>query len=413
MRSGSTKLLVIALATACQDKPTGVSPPDALLLDAIGAGYYTTCGLAQNGGAYCWGDGARGQLGVAPTDSQIQDCSSIPGEAPCTSTPVPVAGGGVFAAIAAGGAHVCASPVPGQPKCWGDDRLGQLGTPDTAALCGAPPAPCADTPVGVGLANVIAITAGDSHTCVLRVGGNAFCWGYGASGRLGNGGDTNTAVPVAVAGGLTFAAISAGGSFTCALGTDSVAYCWGLNHLGQLGDGTTTEHPLPAPISTSERFVQIATGSAHACAITAQGAGFCWGANIDGELGTTFPVGLCGGVSCGTQPVPVAGQHLLTAFALGGGFTCAMSGSNSYCWGAIPGTGPPFPTIPVMFGTGGQVSGTPFVSMTAGADHACGIVATHEAYCWGSDYHGKLGDGPADGSGSRPVLVVAPDSTRP
>lgn len=396
---------------ACHDKPTDSTPPRALLLDTVAAGYYATCGLGLSGTAYCWGDGKLGQLGVSPTDSLFEDCSSIPGEDPCASSPLPVAGAGMFTGLAVGGAHACAIPAPGQPVCWGDDRFGQLGTPDTATLCGQPPGPCARTPVGVPLANVIAISAGDSHTCVLRVGGNAFCWGYGAYGRLGNGGDTTTAVAVAVTGGITFLAIAAGGSFTCGLVTDSVAYCWGYNHLGQLGDGTTAAHPSPAPVSTTERFVQIATGTAHACAITAQGAGFCWGANIDGQLGTTFPGELCGGVVCSTRPVPVAGQHQFTAITLGGSFTCATSGSDSYCWGAIPGTSPPSPDIPVSFGTGGQGAGTPFVSVTAGMNHACGITTSHEAYCWGTDYHGTLGDGPTDGSGSRPVLVIAPDST--
>jgi hypothetical protein len=51
--------------------------------------------------------------------------------------------------------------------------------------------------------------------------------------------------------------------------------------------------------------------------------------------------------------------------------------------------------------------------MSIGFDHACGIVAGELAYCWGSDYQGKLGDGPAEG-GPLPVLVrEAPDSLRP
>jgi hypothetical protein len=67
--------------------------------------------------------------------------------------------------------------------------------------------------------------------------------------------------------------------------------------------------------------------------------------------------------------------------------------------------------VPAAFGTRGTAGGEAFVVLSAGFDHACGITAAHEAYCWGGDYHGKLGDGPGDGSGSRPVIVIAPDST--
>jgi alpha-tubulin suppressor-like RCC1 family protein len=41
---------------------------------------------------------------------------------------------------------------------------------------------------------------------------------------------------------------------------------------------------------------------------------------------------------------------------------------------------------------------TRFVMVTAGADHACALTDKGEAYCWGSNQFGQLGDGPADSS---------------
>jgi alpha-tubulin suppressor-like RCC1 family protein len=38
------------------------------------------------------------------------------------------------------------------------------------------------------------MTAGLEHTCALRDGGGAYCWGYNASGRLGLGFASNTNV---------------------------------------------------------------------------------------------------------------------------------------------------------------------------------------------------------------------------
>jgi alpha-tubulin suppressor-like RCC1 family protein len=46
---------------------------------------------------------------------------------------------------------------------------------------------------------VTAISAGNSHTCAV-VSGAAKCWGYGSSGRLGNGAFTDSNVPVGVTG---------------------------------------------------------------------------------------------------------------------------------------------------------------------------------------------------------------------
>lgn len=68
-----------------------------------------------------------------------------------------------------------------------------------------------------------------------------FAWGYGQFGQLGNGGVTDSFVPVEVVtsgvlAGKRVTSVSGGGVHTCVL-AEGKAYCWGSNSRGQLGNG--------------------------------------------------------------------------------------------------------------------------------------------------------------------------------
>jgi len=110
------------------------------------------------------------------------------------------------------------------------------------------PAGAVAAPVGA-TTTVPAITAGGSHTCALVSNGTARCWGYNASGQLGNGSTTNRSLPVVVSGLSGATAITAGGSHTCALLSDGTAKCWGSNAYGQLGNGTTASSNTPVTVT--------------------------------------------------------------------------------------------------------------------------------------------------------------------
>ena len=47
---------------------------------------------------------------------------------------------------------------------------------------------------------VIAIAAGDYHTCVVLTGGGVDCWGSNSNGQLGTGGTSDTWTPTGVTG---------------------------------------------------------------------------------------------------------------------------------------------------------------------------------------------------------------------
>ena len=186
-----------------------------LVFRSISAGNEHTCGVTTSGSAYCWGEGASGQLGNGVADS--------------SDVPIQVSGNISFASIAAGRRHTCAVDTSGNVHCWGDNALGQLGTGSAGGV--------QLTPVQVsGAAGFSAIAAGDDHTCGIA-GGQVRCWGQSDFGQLGDGIGTvhQVAAPVTVAG-LQASSISAGQKHTCAMSTAGVAMCWGNNAWGALGN---------------------------------------------------------------------------------------------------------------------------------------------------------------------------------
>ena len=146
-------------------------------------------------------------------------------------------------ALTAGASHTCALLREGLVRCWGDNSVGQLGLGTSANLSGQPPYKNGLVPLG---AAAVALTAGDSHTCALMADQSVRCWGANADGQLGLG-NTNTigddevpdATHAAVPLGAKATAVAAGGNDTCAILRDGSLRCWGLNDYGQLGLGNT------------------------------------------------------------------------------------------------------------------------------------------------------------------------------
>ena len=209
---------------------------------SLTAGVGFTCGVTSAGAAYCWGWNPSGQLGDNTTGTN-------------RSTPVAVLGVGggtalTFASLTAGFLHTCGVTIAGAAYCWGANGYGQLGDYTSTSSS----TPVAVRGVGGGTALTFAsLTAGGQHTCGLTSAGAAYCWGYNGYGQLGDNTTTNRSTPVAVLGvgggtALTFASLTAGDGFTCGVTSAGAAYCWGYNATGQLGDNTTTTRSTPVAV---------------------------------------------------------------------------------------------------------------------------------------------------------------------
>lgn len=126
--------------------------------------------------------------------------------------------------------------------------------------------------------------------CGLSESGDAYCWGQGQSGNLGNGTVSGYAItPARVLGDRPFTALFAG-SHACALDTEGQAFCWGNNYQGQLGIGQSGSlggapyRVEPTPVLTDKRFVTLAIAQ-QTCGITTDEELWCWGPNENGAVG--------------------------------------------------------------------------------------------------------------------------------
>jgi alpha-tubulin suppressor-like RCC1 family protein len=318
----------------------GVSDSGTLSgVTSVSVGYDSTCATLSTGGVDCWGYNRDGELGNNTTTQE-----------PTPVAVVDVGNTGAFlsgvASVSVGVESACAALTTGGVDCWGSNIDGDLGLGNTTTTNSETPVAV----VGVGgtgtLSGVTSVSVGFYSTCATLSTGGVDCWGFNASGQLGNNSATQEPAPVEVVGvngtgtlsGVT--SVSANDNSTCATLTTGGVDCWGSNNSGQLGNNTTTSSETPVEVvgvggtSTLSGATSVSVGYDSACAMLSSGGVDCWGLNIEGELGdnnTTSP---------GLTPVEVVGvngtDYLsgVTSVSVGYEATCAMLSSGGVdCWG--------------------------------------------------------------------------------
>lgn len=160
--------------------------------------------------------------------------------------------------------------------------------------------------------------------------------------------------------------------------------------------------PLARIRMTIDSLRSPAAGDQHSCAI-----------NINHPIATGWET-ICWGQNVGTTsdllvPTPIAGDPGFYLVEAGTNLTCALVSSslpnNAYCWGVDTwgqlGNGPGVEPQALPVHVAGNIR---FVEISAGGTHACGIDANSDAWCWGLNTSGQLGNG-TQASSHVPVRV--------
>jgi alpha-tubulin suppressor-like RCC1 family protein len=334
----------------------------------IGTGDYFSCRVASGGHVRCWGYNAEGELGDGTQD-------------PRHGT-VTVSGLAGVVALGVGGYHSCALKSDGTVWCWGSNSDGQVGDGTKGNV--------RPTPVRVhGLSHVVALGSGYYQSCAVVADGTARCWGDDTYGALGDGHESDSALPHVVAHLGHVVAIDANYYFGCARLADGTVWCWGSNDYGQLGNHSTDPKSLvPVQVHGLHGATAMDVGYYHACAVTG-GLVHCWGRGDDGELGD-------GRKTRSSVPTTVSGLSGVSAIATGGDVGCAVVHGAVFCWGERQysqiGDGAPASSTPQL--TPAAIVGLRGITDASfGGYHGLVRLSDGTLRSWGFNTYWQLGNG--------------------
>jgi alpha-tubulin suppressor-like RCC1 family protein len=180
----------------------------------------------------------------------------------------------------------------------------------------------------------------------------------------------------------SFVSIKMGLSFgVCAVTVAHSGMCWGIGTWGRLGNGADTTASRPVGVNGANRFGDLATSYSGSCGINEAGAALCWGYYAVLGMGAGPYPDDCGGVQCSKSPVAVTGGITFRPVIIHDGNTaCAIATNDkTYCWGQVP----------------QEVPGAPvFTALAAGDLDYCGLAQSGTVYCWGTNRNGRFGSPP-------------------
>ncbi|EAR25417.1 hypothetical protein A20C1_04101 [marine actinobacterium PHSC20C1] len=365
---------------------SGVLP--GVVFTQVSAGINHSLAMGSDGNIYAWGYNSSGQLG----NNSILN-SSVP---VLVSTP----DGVTFTQVSAGADHSLAVGSDGNAYAWGRNTDGRLGNGTSTGSSVPLLVSAGAVPSGVTISQVM---AGGFHSLAVGSNGDIYSWGYNRSGQLGDGTTLASSVPLkvsagAVPAGVTFSQVSAGDRHSLAIGSNGKTYAWGEARGGQLGIGSISRTPAPALVSAPAgvSFTQVSAGDLHSLAVGSDGKAYAWGNNDSGQLGNAT-------TTSSLAPVLVSpmGGLAVTQVSAGADHSLAIGADgNAYAWGLnvngqLGNNTITTSTVPVMVTA---PDGVTFTRIEAGGLHSLTAASDENTYTWGANSFGQLGNGTSDGS---------------
>lgn len=315
------------------DSGSGVpsSPLPAREVIAFGVGQELVCALLRDQTIRCWGSDYYGQLG-RPQGTPLE---LTPSGDHVVIPPVDLGKDRVPVHVAVGWSHACAVLDDGAAKCWGQNRVAQLGLGDANSRGDdegemGDDLPAIDLGSGVLVAD---LQAGAGHTCALLSDGRVKCWGkvflpsrapdQEIGDQPGDMGDNLPAVDLSTDARPIILAV--GPSESCVVLNDNAVKCWTVI--------PGAEDELPAVPLDAGVVRSIAVGEGHVCAAFEDGLVRCWGNDSYGQLGSG-PRCADGDLECNRPPAVVGGLSGVRRVAAGRFSSCALRDNGSVrCWG--------------------------------------------------------------------------------
>lgn len=252
------------------------------------------------------------------------------------------------------------------------------------------------------------LAAATGTTCGVTVENVVYCWGKGGAGVLASASleictlAPCSTQPVRIQSPVPLSGLSANATFdsyACGLDTGGSPYCWGSILVNV--DGSHDFGATPSALQRAAPLTSISAGETHICGVAVSHEVDCWGDFEGGVRGDPL-IGF--DTSAATfQPNVVGGGIEFTQIAAGALTTCGLTTfGQAYCWGSNNLGGLGNSTAPVQQSCGLAPSpcalvpvlvagGHQFTSISGSSRHLCGLTALGDAFCWGLDDDHQVG----------------------
>lgn len=365
--------------------PSGVTSWKTLIVER-----YHTCGIANNNQVYCWGLGKPFiLLGNNTTSSK-----SVPTK---VVNPPEITG---WEKLFASTFNTCGIANNNKLYCWGGGG-GALATPSLIPKS-------IINPQGVDSWKQLKLS--EFHICGLASNNQVYCWGNGERGKLGNNSVRNRNRPAQISnpsGVTSWKLIDTWIWTTCGIADNDQAYCWGQGNNGELGNGTDKNQQVPTLVKNPlgvNGWKSIRLGTNHTCGMTLNNQIYCWGSGNGGANGLTSQTNIPNLIQNPSEVTQWDSLHIK------GLTNCGIALTDQvFCWGAGGsgqlGIGSTFSyAVPQIINTPKEVNGWKDLTLNGAF---CALSDDNKGYCWGLGVHGQLGNGSFENK-TTPTLVRFP-----